>query len=190
MKKLFQKDALLGILFILPLFFYGVGNAFINSIWGLISMLINSLLVVLIGIIVYERLKHKDSIITQLYLIVRVLEAVLLTIGIISIMTGNSILNVIQNGDLMEYILGFQNYCYQISMWILGMGSIPFCFLLLKEKWIPAYLSWGGIIGYALLAIGAFLELFGQPYGIYLSIPGGLFELFFGVYLILFGFKK
>lgn len=47
-----------------------------------------------------------------------------------------------------------------------------------------------GIGGYVLLATGSLLEMAGIPFGLYLSIPGGLFELVFAIRLMVKGFDN
>ena len=45
-----------------------------------------------------------------------------------------------------------------------------------------------GLAGYAIFLAGAILEILGHNVGVALSIPGGLFEIAFGVLLIAQGF--
>jgi hypothetical protein len=71
----------------------------------------------------------------------------------------------------------------------LGTGSVFFCLLLYRARLIPRWSAAWGMAGYAFLAIGAVLELFGLPVGVLLSLPGGLFELFLGLLLIVKGFS-
>jgi hypothetical protein len=74
-------------------------------------------------------------------------------------------------------------------MLFLGLGSVPFCYLMYKEKLIPRYLALSGCLGYALLFAGSISEFLGYKVGIFCSIPGGLFELSFGLWLIIKGFQ-
>ena len=76
---------------------------------------------------------------------------------------------------------------YQTAMVLLGLGSLGFCYLLYRQKLTPAFIALLGLAGYALLALGAVLELFGLPVGVLLSVPGGLFEVTLGVWLIVRG---
>ena len=46
------------------------------------------------------------------------------------------------------------------------------------------WLGWWGLAGYALLAAGALSALIGHDVSLALSVPGGLFELVFGVWLM------
>jgi hypothetical protein len=45
-----------------------------------------------------------------------------------------------------------------------------------------------GLLSYTIFLIGAIAELLGFPIGLMLSVPGGLFELFLGIWLIWKGF--
>eukprot|EP01036_Dinobryon_divergens_P009821 gene9821-13141_t len=62
-------------------------------------------------------------------------------------------------------------------MLVLSLGSLPFFKFLQQQQIIPRHMAIWGIGGYVLLATGSFLEMAGLPFGLYLSIPGGLFEL-------------
>ena len=73
----------------------------------------------------------------------------------------------------------------------LGIGSLFFCALLFRTRLVPRLLAAWGFIGYACFAGGNLLELFGVAgAGIVGAIPGGLFELTFGIWLIARGFAS
>lgn len=71
----------------------------------------------------------------------------------------------------------------------LGIGSIFFCRALMRSALLPGWLAIGGMVGYAILALGSVLELAGYGVGLVLSAPGGLFELVAGGYLLVKGFE-
>ena len=71
----------------------------------------------------------------------------------------------------------------------LGLGSLPFCYLLYKSRLIPRWLSGLGFIGYVALLTSALLEVFGYSAGMTLYLPGALFELIFPIWLIAKGFN-
>ncbi len=74
-------------------------------------------------------------------------------------------------------------------MIVLGIGSIPMCFIFLKHRVIPKWLAIWGIIGYAVFAFGFLMELFGNKWSMYLLGLGGLWEIFFSIWLIIKGGK-
>jgi len=73
---------------------------------------------------------------------------------------------------------------------VLGFGSLFFCALLYRCRLVPRFLAAWGFVGYAICFMGAVVAIAGLPYGIMLSIPGGLFEITFGVWLIPKGFDN
>jgi hypothetical protein len=70
-------------------------------------------------------------------------------------------------------------------MLVLGLGSIPMCLTIYKKKIVPNWLGVWGTIGYTILAFGFLMEFFGKEWSMYLLILGGLWELTFGIWLIL-----
>ncbi len=80
-------------------------------------------------------------------------------------------------------------YAYQIGMALWGIGGLLLVTLLYKSQIIPRPLSLFGLVGYAIFIAGTIAELFGNPIGLPLSIPGGLFEIALSLFLIFRGFK-
>ncbi len=70
----------------------------------------------------------------------------------------------------------------------LGLGSLPFCYLLYRARLIPRSLSVLGLIGYAALFIGGLVGLFGLNLSMMHFLPGGIFELVLPIWLIVKGF--
>ena len=72
----------------------------------------------------------------------------------------------------------------------LGLGSLFFCYLLFRSNLVPRFLAVWGLVGYAIFATGCVLEILGfAGTGLVATIPGGLFEIFFGIWLIAKGFN-
>jgi hypothetical protein len=69
-----------------------------------------------------------------------------------------------------------------------GLGGLVFCRVLFRSALVPRLLAAWGLVGYAIFAAGAVLEVLGYGVGLALSVPGGLFELALGVLLIGRGF--
>lgn len=102
-------------------------------------------------------------------------------------MSGNTSQNFATIGLLLK-IGGF--YAYQIGMALWGIGSLLLVTLLYKSRIIPRALSLFGFAGYAIFLVGTIAELFGNPIGDPMSIPGGLFEIALSLLLIFRGFKS
>ena len=111
----------------------------------------------------------------MVYLLARTVEAAFLTVGVFLLIS----MALPRANDL----------AYQLAMIILGLGSVPFCWVLMRDRFLPGWLASYGIVGYVLLAAGALLQLFGFAVGLVFSIPGGLFEVAFGLILIARGFR-
>ncbi|WP_404363339.1 DUF4386 domain-containing protein [Corallococcus coralloides] len=196
----------LGSLFLLPFFAYGIGTALVTAVLkdpeqlagqrslfvgGALLLLLNSILVVGIGVLFFPILRQRSPSIAVAYVCTRVMEALTLTVGVVFLLCilqlGESappervtLLNLLSKGNF---------WAYQLAMILLGAGSVAFCLSLYRARLLPAWLPLLGAVGYGLLALGAVLELFGLPWGILFSGPGGLFELMLGGWLITKGFR-
>lgn len=78
---------------------------------------------------------------------------------------------------------------YQIAVTSLGLGSVFLCLLLFRTRLVPQVLAAWSVIGYGIFLAGAIAEIFGIHIGIILSIPGGLFEVGLGLWLLIKGFQ-
>lgn len=173
MKPILPPAKIIGCLFLLAFVLYGVGNALVTSssdeltLWvGSVLIALNSVGVVVIAALLFPILKRYSGRVAMSYLTARAGEAALLFIGVFS--AGNT-------------------WAYQTAMLVLGVGSIGFCTVLYRARLVPKPLSVLGLVGYVSLAAGALCELWGLPIGLLMSIPGGIFELGFGLWLLLKG---
>jgi Domain of unknown function (DUF4386) len=207
---------LVGALFLITTAAYATGNGLIESLLsssdhltdvsanttrvtlGAILMFINCVGVVGIGVLMFPILKQHSEAVALSYLGTRIVESILLTMGVISLLlliplsqeylkAGTTDTAYFQTLSTLA-IKG--NYlAYQLAMIVLGIGSLMFCYLLYQSKLIPRFIAAWGFIGYAALLIGAVLEIFGLNVGLLYSIPGGLFELTLPVWLFVKGFS-
>jgi hypothetical protein len=79
---------------------------------------------------------------------------------------------------------------YQIAELSLGLGGIVLWWLGTRIRLLPRILTIWGVLGYAILAAGTIAEIFGVHIGLVCSIPGGLFEVVLGFWLIFGGFRR
>lgn len=162
---------------------------------GALLMLANSVGVVSIGILVFPILRRHHQISAYAYLVTRVFEAVMLTVGVLCLL---SLIPLAQayagSGDdsvlpSLAYVLPELNqYALQIGMIGLGIGSLLFCRTLFRARLVPRPLAALGIIGYPVLAAGEALAVLGYDLGMAHYAPGGVFEVALGVLLIINGF--
>ena len=167
-----------------------------SKLWvtaGALLVLANSVTVVAIGVVLYPILARHEKGIARAYLSARVLESVLLAVGLFSLLSIVSISEeygkttassaaLLEAQALLARAASFR--AYQLAMILLGLGSLGFCYLFYQQRLVPRFIAGFGLAGYALLAVGAVLELLGYPVGVLLSVPGGLFEITLGGCLI------
>lgn len=193
---------IIGILFIIPFFTYSIGNEFITSqvatsllteegqrelLWGAILILVNAFNVLAIGVLFYSLLQKINKRIAISYLITRAGEAIAFIVGLVGVF---GLLLSTDSGMPIDKVINTHFWAYQTAMFVLALGSIVLFNFLLKAGFVPRFLTVWAIVGYILLALGAIVEVIGYPYSVYLSIPGGLFELVFAIWLITKGFTN
>src|SRR3954453_10597680 len=185
---------IVGVLFLAGFLAYGVGSLIAAGIvpsrgrsdstalfvTGAALMLLNSAFVIGIGVLMFPILRAHDTAIAAGYLGTRIFEGVVLAIGVVSliVLTGSAAIDA-------------NSVFYNVAEAGLGIGSLFFCALLFRTGLVPRFLAVWGFIGSAGFAGGPLLELFGVAgAGLVGAIPGGLFELTFGIWLIARGFAS
>ncbi|MFE0590767.1 DUF4386 domain-containing protein [Micromonospora echinospora] len=164
---------LVGAFVLLAFVCYGIGSALAGQFAGTTLVVLNSVMVAAIGVLVFRALRRPHPASAWTYLVARGAEAFLLTAGIVLLDRAGA---------------GAADVAYQVAMVSLALGSLPLCLTLRRRRWVPGWLAIWGFGGYALLATGAAAELMGAKVGLVLAIPGGLFELVFGLLLLVRGF--
>lgn len=109
------------------------------------------------------------------YLAARVAEGVLLAVGVVFLLLR------------APFSEDANDAAYQVAMIALGVGSLPFVLALRRAGLVPGLLAAWGLLGYAVFALGAAAEVLGYGVGLACSVPGGLWELTFGVFLLVRG---
>lgn len=174
------KVRLAGVFFLAAFLAYGFGmNLAVAShglklFTGVGLMLLNSLIVAAIGSLLFEALQKVRPFVAWIYQIARFGEAGLLGMGVIFLL----------KAGLRENM-----FVYNLGMATLALGSLFFCALLYRARMVSRFIAAWGFVGYTLLFAGIAAEFLGFPYGIILSIPGGLFELVFGLWLTVKGLR-
>ncbi len=174
-----------GVLFLAAFLLYGIGSSLATTAdasgplltTGVVLMLLNSAAVIAIGALMLPILRAASPRVAVGYLATRIAEGGLLAAGAVSLLAAS---------DAAEH----RNFlAYNGAMVALGLGSIVFCVAMLRSGLVPRFLAVWGVVGYAFFATGSVLELLGvSGAGVVSAIPGGLFEVFFGVWLIVKGF--
>ena len=209
---------IVGVLFLTALVTYGLGNGLIESILNapdylinvsenttqvIIAMLlelINSAAVVGIAVMLLPILRHHNENTAFGYLGFRIIESAILIVGVISVLliiplSQEYVQAGAPEGSYFQTLgtLAIDGYylAFQMALIFLGLGSLPFCYLLYQSKLIPRLLAVLGFIGYALLIIVMLLEIFGfTNLTMIAGLPVFLFELIFPLWLIVKGFNS
>lgn len=170
---------------------------------GAFSILFMSLGVVGIAVLLYPILQKHNKIIAMIYICSRVMESLLLIIGVIVyflllrlsqefVNTGSPDASYFQS--IADLLVEARYGGYQVAMILLSIASMLLCYLLYKTQLIPRLISTVGFIGYALVLVSAPLDILGiidtTGAGGVLYIPGTLFELvLLPIWLIAKGFN-
>jgi hypothetical protein len=165
----------IGALFLGAFALYGGGAALAGSAStveaGALLIVANCVAVVTIGVLAFRVLGTA----AVPYLVGRAGEAALLAVGAVFLLARTPFAD-----DVAEY-------SYQLAMLSVGIGSLTFCEALRRSGLVPSWLALWGLVGYAVFALGAAAEILGYAVGVALSVPGGLFEVTFGVLLLVRG---
>jgi Domain of unknown function (DUF4386) len=170
-----KNAKIIGSFFLLAFVAYGFGryyfesNAIPTKYVGSILILLNSIMVLFIGILFRKTLKQYNATVGNIYLFSRIFEAIALA---------SLVLNYFLKINISD------DFGYFLAMLVLGLGSIPMCFTLYKHQISPSWLALWGVIGYSIFAFGFLMELFGKEWSMYLVILAGLWEITFALWLI------
>ena len=194
-------------MFLLAFLAYGIGTGMVTGVLeatnpvgeftlkraqfiaGAALMLLNSAIVASIGLLLLPLLVCYNRAIAWSYLASRAIEAVALATGVMSLLLLVATKSPVTRTVIVTASRG--NFvAYQTGMAVLGFGSLFFCALLYRCRLVPRLLAAWGFVGYAIFFMGAVVEIAGLPYGVMLSIPGGLFEIVFGIWIIAKGFDN
>jgi len=204
-----------GGLFVSAFFLYGGGSFLVNAATdgatplpenaaslgqlsaGAVLMLANSAAVAAIGVLAFRVLRRRDRRTASTYLAPRTVEGTLLALSPLSMLT--LVLLARQSSEapigsglaaLARAAVENSQSTYWVAMAALGVGSVFFCRALLKSALLPRFLAVWGMVGYTVFALGSVLQLAGYEVGLALSVPGGLFEVTAGSFLLVKGFRE
>jgi hypothetical protein len=82
-----------------------------------------------------------------------------------------------------------QLYAYHVGMLTVGCAGLMLNYGFYQARLLPRVLGVWGLVGYAVILCGSVLEVMGFDLNLLHTLPGGLWELFVGVWLIVKGFN-
>ena len=191
MKSTKRIAVIVGLLFLVSTLTFMIGSNLIRSFlidvsqnksplfMGVILEIICGVAVVGIGVLMFPILKLFNKRLALGYVIFRIIECTIIIVGGIYLLS------------LLEFMWKYEMIIFVFT----ALGGLIFSYLLYLSKLIPRYLSGLGILGYAILFLGAALNMFGllnikDGAGMLIYLPGGLFELFLPIWLFVKGFNS
>lgn len=151
------------------------------------------------GILMFPVLKQHGERIAFGYLSYRIVDAVFIGLWVLFLLLqiplGREYLNAGTSDTFALQALSAVSvqaslYAYQIAMIFVGLAGVLLCYTFYRAKLVPRPVAAWGLAGYAIHLGGAVLEVLGFNLGLIPVIPGGLWELFIGVWLIAKGFNS
>ena len=150
------------------------------------------------GVLMFPILKQHSERIAVGYLGFRIMDGLIIAIMVlfvlIQIPIGSEYVNAGASdaSSLQALSTVFQQAqldAYNIAMLTLGISGLILCYSFYKSKLVPRFLAVWGLVGYAVILGGSVVEVFGFNLLTIHAIPGGLWEVFIGVWLIVKGFN-
>lgn len=150
------------------------------------------------GILMLPILRQQNQRLAFGYFGARIIDAVFLAIGVMLLLMqiplGRAYLEAgTARASLPALSTLFEEahlYAYQFGMIAVGFAGLMLCYVLYTAGLVPRLVAGWGLVGYAALLGGSVLEVLGFHPGLAIAVPGGLFELFLGVWLVAKGFSS
>jgi hypothetical protein len=151
------------------------------------------------GVLMFPILKQHNERIAVGYLSFRIIDAVFIAVMVLFVLLqiplGSEYLKAAaadaQHLQALSTVsVQASQYAYDIAMSTLGIAGFMLCFAFYRAKLIPRWIAVWGLVGYAIIFCGMVSEIMGSGLGLVSSIPGGLWEVFVGVWLIVKGFNS
>jgi hypothetical protein len=151
------------------------------------------------GVLMFPVLKQHSERIAFGYLAARIIDAVFIAVMVlfmlIQIPLGREYLKAAAPAALNLQSLSAvseqaSQYAYQIGMGAVGLAGLMLCYAFYRAKLVPRIVAVWGLVGYGIIFCGMASAIMGSGLGLVSSIPGGLWEIFIGVWLIAKGFNK
>lgn len=207
---------LIGALFLAGFVTYGVGFALVVSVvdtpdilsrvsarqttlvLGAFLMLLTTAVDIGKAVLFFPVLEKFGKRTALTYLAAMIFEVALMAVGALFVLSLVPMADQLQAGEisadlarsLAALAVESNMIAYQIAQAGLAFGAFFLCVLLYRTGLVPRFLAAWGAVGYAIHFAGAAAEVFGSHVSLILLIPGGLFEVTFGVWLLVKGLSN
>ena len=148
------------------------------------------------GVLMFPILKRRSERIAIGYLAGRIVDATFIAVMVLFILlqlpVGREYLKAEGSAasslqSLSSVLTQASLYSYEIGMSALGVAGLMLCSALYRAKLLPGFLSLWGIAGSAIILVGMLSAIAGSGLGDLSAIPGGLWEVFAGGWLLIKG---
>ena len=165
---------------------------------GIASEILMYVLVILLSLSLYVVLKSVNRNLALLALLWRLAEAIIgggtvVLSGLIPLLLLNSeaVFATEQLQALVRLFLDVRSTGLDVVLIFIGMGGTIFCYLFFKSKYVPRILAVWGMLTYLTMLILSFLSILlptiPETTKMAFYVPGGLFEIIFGLWLLIKG---
>ncbi|HEX5336468.1 MAG TPA: DUF4386 domain-containing protein [Propionicimonas sp.] len=149
------------------------------------------------GVLMFPILRRRSELSAVGYLAARVADGVLIAVMTlliaVQVPVGAQFLKAGADAsylNALSAVLTEANlYAYDFAMTALGVAGVILCAAFVRTGLIPRWLAVWGVAGYAVILVGSVLQILGFELNSIQAIPGGLWEVFAGVWLIVKGFN-
>ena len=151
------------------------------------------------GVLMFPVLKPHNERIAVGYLAARLVEAIFMAVMVLCILIQIPLASEYVKAAAPQSVslqalstvsVQARQYAYALGMSTVGVSGVLLCYTLYRAKLVPRLVAVWGLIGYAIILCGMVSEIMGSGLGLVSSIPGGLWEVFMGVWLIAKGFSS
>lgn len=186
--------------------YLSVANGFKTKIlFGVLNDLMLVLTAVGTSIMLFPYLRRWNEQLALGYLCFRFMEAVLIAVGVVSILglvqlsthyEANDLTSVVNLNEIGYTLQAFHRWTSMLGPnFMLGINTALYSYLLFRTGLVPKTLALFGIITAVLVFIAGLLEMFGiiEPLSAVkglIALPVGVYELSLSVWLIVKGFDK
>ena len=167
--------------------------------FGITIELFMSIGLIVLALVLYRILKPVNKNLALLALSWRLAEAILGCVAALS----SLIVLLLLNGEIYSAAFATQQLQALVGLFLdvrsaaltlvfvfLSLGTIVFCYLFFKSKYIPRILAAFGIFSFLLMLIGSFVSILLPDYAAILQFafaPAALFEIVIGLWLLIKG---
>ena len=205
-----RQSRILGSLFLTGFVVYGGGLSLVTSlvagpdflgalapfrtllVLGAFLMMLNTAVDIAKAVLFFPILERHSQRAALTYFAAIIVQVVFLSIGALAILMLVPLSQIATDPGattLGTILVELNGTAYQVGQMTLGVGATVLCVILFRTRLIPRWIAVAGLIGYPCHVLGTIAELFGVDIGLYLTMPGFVFELALPIYLLIKGFR-